>query len=83
MYAWIASLDAPGITKIKELKISRNHTENMLKFIGGGIRIKKFRKYNIIYIEGQKNFKAFNLTIPGDISSASFFIILTLLTKIL
>ncbi len=76
-----ASLDAPGITTIKELKKSRNHTENILRFIGGGIKVKKFKNYNTIYVIGQKNFDAFNLTIPGDISSAAFFIVLTLLAK--
>ena len=76
-----ASLGTPGISKIKELKRSRDHTENILKFIGAGIKIKKFKNYNLISIEGQKNFKAFDLSIPGDISSAAFFIVLTLLAK--
>jgi len=76
-----AALSAPGITKIKELKKSRDHSENMLKYIGAKIKIKKFKTYNLISIEGQKDFKAFDLSIPGDISSASFFIVLTLLAK--
>ena len=76
-----ASLNSPGITEIKELKRSRDHTENMLKFVGASIKIKRFKNYNLISIEGQKDFKAFNLTIPGDISSAAFFIVLTLLNK--
>jgi len=77
----LASLNTPGITKIKELKKSRDHTENMLKFTGAKIKIKKFKTYNLISIEGQKDFKAFDLNIPGDISSAAFFIVLTLLAK--
>ena len=77
----LASLNTPGITKIKELKKSRDHTENMLKFVGANIKIKKFKNYNLISIEGQKDFEAFNLNIPGDMSSAAFFIVLTLLTK--
>ena len=77
----LASLNTPGITKIKELKKSRDHTENMLKFIRAKIKIKKFKTYNLISIEGQRDFKAFDLSIPGDISSAAFFIVLTLLAK--
>ena len=77
----LASLNTPGITKIKELKKSRDHTENMLKFIRAKIKIKKFKTYNLISIEGQRDFKAFDLNIPGDISSAAFFIVLTLLAK--
>ena len=76
-----ASLNSLGITEIKELKKSRNHTENMLKFVGAGIKVRKFKNYNLISIEGQKEFRAFNLTVPGDISSAAFFIVLTLLAK--
>ena len=53
----------------------------MLKFARAKIKIKKFKNYNLICIEGQKDFKAFDLNIPGDISSAAFFIVLTLLTK--
>ena len=74
----LASLNVPGITKIKELKKSRNHTENMLQFIGAKIKIKKFKAYNLISIKGQRDFKAFNLNIAGDLSSAAFFIVLSL-----
>ena len=76
-----ASLDSPGITKIKELKKSRDHTEKMLKFVGAVIKVKKIKNYNLITIQGQKDFKAFNLSIPGDMSSAAFFVVLTILNK--
>ena len=46
-----------------------------------GIKVKKFKNYNLISIKGQKDFKAFNLNVGGDFSSASFFILLTLLSK--
>ena len=39
-----ASLNTPGISKIKELKKSRDHTENMLKFIGAKIKIKNLKR---------------------------------------
>jgi len=77
----LASLNAPGITKIRELKKSRNHTENLLKFFGASIKIKKFKNQNLINIKGQSDFKAFDLIIPGDTSSVAFFIVLTLLNK--
>ena len=80
----LASLGCPGISTIKEFKNkqSRNHTEKMLKFAGPGIiKVKKFKNYNLISIKGQKDFKAFNLNVGGDFSSASFFILLTLLSK--
>ena len=77
----LASLTCPGISTIKEFKKSRDHTEKMLKFAGAGIKIKKFKNYNLISIEGQKDFKAFNLTVGGDPSSAFILIGLTLLSK--
>lgn len=76
----LASLNTPGITTIKELKMSRDHTENILSTINADIRIKKNKKNNLITLKGQKNLNSFNLQIPGDPSSAAPFIILTLLT---
>ena len=43
-------LNSPGIqrSKFKELKKSRDHTENMLKFVGPAkIKVKKFKNYNL------------------------------------
>lgn len=77
----IAALKVPGKTIIKSLP-SRNHTELMFKHVLKiPIKIKKNKQFDIIQIDGLKNFKSFNYKIPGDISSASFFIVLTLLSK--
>ena len=61
---------------------SRNHTElifkNVLKI---PIKIKKNKNYDFIEVKGMKEFKPFKYKIPGDMSSASFFIVLTLLSK--
>ena len=73
-----AALNCPGITSIKALK-SRDHSEIILKMIGANIKINKKKKYDQIYLSGQKEFKAFDLYVPGDISSASFLIVLTVL----
>ena len=77
----LAALNTPGITSITS-KPSRNHTENILKYcLRLPIYITKKRKLDVINLEGQKNFKSFDYKIPGDISSAAFFIVLTLLSK--
>ncbi len=76
-----AALKTSGKTKLLCLP-SRNHTEIMLKkILKVPIKIKKQKKYESIQIDGLKEFKSFNYNIPGDISSASFFIVLTLLSK--
>ena len=76
----LAGLNTPGITTIEEKKVSRNHTENILKAIDADIKIKKIKKNNFISLKGQKNLSSFNLKIPGDPSSAAPFILITLFT---
>ena len=76
----LSALSTPGTTTIEEEEISRNHTENLLKKISAGIKIKKLRKGNLITLEGQKNLYSFDYTVGADPSSAAFLIALTLLT---
>ena len=76
----LSALNTPGITTIEEKKISRNHTELFLKKINADIKVKKFKKSNIISIKGQKNLYGFDYTVGSDPSSAAFLIALTLLT---
>ena len=75
-----AALKTPGNTKIKAKK-SRNHTELLLKSLKFPITVVSKKNYDIIELEGQHNFNGFNYRVPGDISSSSFFIVLTLLSK--
>ncbi len=77
----IAALKTQGKTKIRCLP-SRNHTELMFqKVLKVPIKIKKKNKYETIEINGLNEFNKFNYKIPGDISSAAFFIVLVLLAK--
>ena len=76
----LAAMKTPGKTKIKSIP-SRDHTEKLFKYLKLPIRISKEKKLDLISYKGVKNYKGFNYVIPGDISSSSFFIVLTLLTK--
>ena len=77
----LSSLNTPGKTVIDCIK-SRDHTELMLKnSLKLPIKIKKEKKTEKIEIYGKKNFYNFDYDIPGDISSAAFFIVLTILSK--
>ena len=77
----IAGLKTRGMTKLKCLP-SRNHTELMFKnVLKVPIKIKTNNRYDIIELNGQKEFNSFNYKIPGDISSAAFFLVLTLLSE--
>ena len=77
----LASLNTPGQTIVKS-KISRNHTELMFKnCLKIPLKLKKYKNYEIIKVDGKTNYKGFNYNIPGDISSAAFFIALTILAN--
>ena len=69
-----------GKTFIKAKK-SRNHTELLAKYLKLPINIKNKKDFDLIEINKVKKINPLNYKIPSDISSASFFIVLTALTK--
>ena len=75
-----SALNTPGITVINSKK-SRNHTELMLRYLKYPISVTQKNTYEKISIKGLSQYNSFDYDIPGDISSASFFIVLTLLSK--
>ena len=75
-----AGLRTKGTTFIKAKK-SRNHTELMCKYLGLPISVKNKKNYDEIKVKQIKEIKPFNYKIPSDISSSSFFIVLTVLSK--
>jgi len=75
-----AGLRTEGTTIIKAKK-SRDHTELLFKYLKLPISLLKTKKYDLIKIKKAKKINSFNYNIPSDISSASFFIVLTCLTK--
>ncbi len=75
-----AGLRTKGTTFIKAKK-SRNHTELMCKYLGLPITVKNKKNYDEIKVKQIKEIKPFDYKIPSDISSSSFFIVLTVLSK--
>jgi 3-phosphoshikimate 1-carboxyvinyltransferase len=65
-----AALYASGITSVTEPFVSRDHTERMLKFAGAKIS----RTPLTVSVRGGGELRGRNFFIPGDISSAAFFI---------
>ncbi|MDC2989673.1 3-phosphoshikimate 1-carboxyvinyltransferase [Candidatus Pelagibacter sp.] len=72
----LGGLRTNGNTFIKAKK-SRNHTELFCKSLGLPVTVIKKRNYDKIKINKAKKIKNINYSIPGDISSSSFFIVLT------
>ena len=66
-----AALQAQGESVIIEKEITRNHTEDMIAQFGGQIEVKGKE----IRILGGQEFTAQEVTVPGDISSAAFWLV--------
>jgi 3-phosphoshikimate 1-carboxyvinyltransferase len=73
----LAALHANSDTIITEPVKSRDHTERMLKYFGAGISIKG----NKLKIKPGRQFMGRPVFVPGDISSAAYFIIAGLVLK--
>lgn len=67
----IAALSAAGKTVFTEPALSRDHTERMLQAMGIKIHVDE----STFIIEGGQIPEAVNITVPGDISSAAFFLV--------
>ncbi|MGX7203688.1 3-phosphoshikimate 1-carboxyvinyltransferase [Enterococcus pingfangensis] len=66
-----AALQAKGITTIIEKEKSRNHTEEMIKQFGGEILVEDKK----ISVPGGQQLVGQEVTVPGDISSAAFYLV--------
>jgi len=73
----LAGMYAQGKTTVIEPAKSRDHSERLLSYLGATITIKDLS----IAIEGFPRLKAAPLSIPGDISSAAFFMVAASILK--
>ncbi len=79
----LAGLNAPGITTVIEPVPTRDHTERMLKGFGADLWVEEENGANgperVIRIRGEAELKPQVIDVPGDPSSAAFFIVAALL----
>ena len=73
----LAGMYADGTTTVKEPGITRDHTERMLTAFGYPVKVEG----NKISIEGGHKLTACDIEVPGDISSATFFMVAGLIAK--
>ncbi len=72
----LAGLYAKGKTSVLEFSKSRDHTERMLKYFGVNLEIEgEIGEGYKVSIDGHSQLKSKDIVIPGDISSAAFFIV--------
>ena len=67
----LAALNAEGETVVKELETSRDHTEKMLQHFGATISVDD----KTIRLQGGQTLTSTHVVVPGDISSAAFFLV--------
>lgn len=68
----LAGLQAEGVTVVEEPQQSRDHTEIMARAFGAGLRVEGERS---VVIEGPERLSGREVKVPGDLSSAAFFLV--------
>jgi len=71
----LAGLFCDGVTEVVEPGKSRDHTERMLPAYGAGLEIEGLS----VRLSGRQGLRGMDITVPGDISSAAFFIVAALI----
>ena len=71
----LAALYATGTTRVTEPAITRDHTERMLRSMGGTVTVANGR----ISIAGGQTLRGCQVQVPADLSSAAFVILAALL----
>jgi 3-phosphoshikimate 1-carboxyvinyltransferase len=75
----LAGLNTPGITSVIEPVATRDHTERMLSGFGATLEVGNEGGERIIRIHGETDLKPQNVVVPGDPSSAAFFMVAALI----
>lgn len=72
-----AGLRAQGTTIVRESEVSRDHTERMLRQFGAEITAMQ----GVVSFEGGQQLAGTHVDVPGDISSAAFFLVAGAIAK--
>ncbi|MGN7476468.1 3-phosphoshikimate 1-carboxyvinyltransferase [Solibacillus silvestris] len=72
----LAGIRAEGTTIVREHEVSRDHTERMLHQFGANVTVDN----GVVTLEGGQQLTGTHVNVPGDISSAAFFLVAGALT---
>lgn len=75
----LAGLNTPGITTVIEPIATRDHSERMLRGFGAELTVEEVDGERVIRIHGEAELTAQDIEVPGDPSSAAFFIVAALI----
>lgn len=77
----LAGLSAAGETVVREPEPTRDHTERMLAAMGADIsREGGVRGGSVVHLRGGSHLRGLRVPLPGDISSAAFFLVAAAIT---
>lgn len=71
----LAGLNTPGITTVIEPVPTRDHSERMLRGFGAELDVEEVDGTRVIRLRGEAELKPQVIDVPGDPSSAAFFIV--------
>ncbi|MDP3669455.1 MAG: 3-phosphoshikimate 1-carboxyvinyltransferase [Telluria sp.] len=75
----LAGLNAPGVTTVIEPVPTRDHSERMLRGFGAELTVEETAEGRVIRLRGEADLRPQSIDVPGDPSSAAFFIVAALL----
>ena len=71
----LAGLNAPGITRVIEPVPTRDHSERMLRGFGATLAIEETPQGRVIAVTGEAELAPCDIAVPGDPSSAAFWLV--------
>jgi len=71
----LAALNTPGITRVIEPVPTRDHSERMLAGFGAQLTVEQGPRGRVISLTGEAELKPQSIVVPGDPSSAAFWMV--------
>jgi 3-phosphoshikimate 1-carboxyvinyltransferase len=71
----LAALNTPGVTRVIEPVPTRDHSERMLAGFGANLTVEATNRGRVISLHGEAELKPQSIVVPGDPSSAAFWLV--------
>jgi len=71
----LAGLNTPGVTRVIEPVATRDHSERMLRGFGAALTVEATNRGRVISVTGEAELRPQTITVPGDPSSAAFWLV--------
>ena len=71
----LAGLNTPGVTRVVEPIATRDHSERMLRGFGADLWVEEIGGERVVAIRGEAELRPQTIVVPGDPSSAAFWLV--------